>query len=217
MGNYSAAKPGLLLDGGGGTQIHRTKCSVFPNRSCKSLSASFAANRSSSSDCDWDLPERVRAIFARALAPSSLSLRSRILGVIHARPGFRPQPNFFPSAFIRSAHLGRPSTIAGTTRAFPSGALGPVDAPPCIRQRVLPLIAQARQRGCRMRTAPVAPGRGRSPIRHDRVLYRQRHKIENMFARLNDWRRIHTRYDRCAHTFFSAICIAAIVLFWINQ
>lgn len=26
-----------------------------------------------------------------------------------------------------------------------------------------------------------------------------------------------TRYDRCAHTFFSAICIAAVVIFWINQ
>ena len=47
------------------------------------------------------------------------------------------------------------------------------------------------------------------PIAHDRTLYRQRHKIENMFGRLKDWQRIHTRYDRCAHTFFSAICIAA--------
>ena len=55
------------------------------------------------------------------------------------------------------------------------------------------------------------------PIAHDRSLYRQRHKIENMFGRLKDWRRIHTRYDRCAHTFFSAICIAATVIFWINQ
>ena len=54
-------------------------------------------------------------------------------------------------------------------------------------------------------------------IPHDRTLYRQRHKIENMFGKLKDWRRIHTRYDRCAHTFFSAICIAAIVIFWINQ
>jgi transposase len=54
-------------------------------------------------------------------------------------------------------------------------------------------------------------------IDHDQKLYRQRHKIENMFGRLKDWRRIHTRYDRCAHTFFSAICIAAIVIFWINQ
>ena len=36
-------------------------------------------------------------------------------------------------------------------------------------------------------------------IPYDAVLYRQRHKIENMFGRLKDWRRIHTRYDRCAH------------------
>ncbi len=26
-----------------------------------------------------------------------------------------------------------------------------------------------------------------------------------------------TRYDRCAHTFFSAICIAATIIFWINE
>jgi transposase len=54
------------------------------------------------------------------------------------------------------------------------------------------------------------------PIARDRTLYRQHHKIENMFGRLKDWRRIHTRYDRGAHTFFSAICIAATVTFWIK-
>jgi transposase len=53
------------------------------------------------------------------------------------------------------------------------------------------------------------------PIPHDRTLYRQRHRIENMFGKLKDWRRIHTRYDRCAHTFMSAICIAATVIFWL--
>nr|WP_272210892.1 IS5 family transposase [Marinicella sp. W31]MDC2876807.1 IS5 family transposase [Marinicella sp. W31] len=53
------------------------------------------------------------------------------------------------------------------------------------------------------------------PIAHDRKLYQKRHKIENMFGRLKDWRRIHTRYDRCAHTFFSSICIAAAVIFWL--
>ena len=52
-------------------------------------------------------------------------------------------------------------------------------------------------------------------IPYDAVLYKQRHKIENMFGRLKDWRRIHTRYDRCAHTYFSAICIAAAVIFWL--
>jgi transposase len=46
---------------------------------------------------------------------------------------------------------------------------------------------------------------------------RQRHKVENMFARLKDWRRISMRYDRCAHTFFGAICIAATVIFGLGQ
>ncbi|MFZ0602328.1 MAG: IS5 family transposase [Roseiarcus sp.] len=52
-------------------------------------------------------------------------------------------------------------------------------------------------------------------IPYDAVLYKQRHRIENTFGRLKDWRRIHTRYDRCAHTYFSAICIAAAVIFWL--
>lgn len=54
-------------------------------------------------------------------------------------------------------------------------------------------------------------------IPHDIALYRQRHRIENMFARIKDWRRIHTRYDRCAHTFLSAIAFAAAFIFWLNQ
>ena len=40
-------------------------------------------------------------------------------------------------------------------------------------------------------------------IPYDALLYKQRHKIENMFGRLKDWRRIHTRYDRCVHTYSS--------------
>ncbi|MGH6850179.1 MAG: IS5/IS1182 family transposase, partial [Methylocella sp.] len=32
-----------------------------------------------------------------------------------------------------------------------------------------------------------------------------------------DWRRIATRYDRCAHTFFSSICIAATLAFYLKQ
>jgi transposase len=54
-------------------------------------------------------------------------------------------------------------------------------------------------------------------IPHDATFYRRRHKIEIMFGRLKDWRRIHTRYDRCAHTFMSAIAIAATVIFWLGQ
>lgn len=56
----------------------------------------------------------------------------------------------------------------------------------------------------------------RTHIPYDKTLYRQRYKIEIMFGRLKDCRRISMRYDRCAHTFFSSICIAAIVIFYLN-
>jgi transposase len=55
------------------------------------------------------------------------------------------------------------------------------------------------------------------PIPHDATLYRQRHRIEIMFGRLKDWRRIAMRYDRCAHTFLSAITLAATVIFRFGQ
>jgi transposase len=61
---------------------------------------------------------------------------------------------------------------------------------------------------------PARRGR-KNPADHDRALSRQRHRIENLFARLKDWRRIATRYERCADLFLSAICIAATVMFWL--
>ena len=44
---------------------------------------------------------------------------------------------------------------------------------------------------------------------------RKRHRIENSFARLKDWRRIATRYDRCQKVFLSACALAAGVMFWL--
>ena len=63
------------------------------------------------------------------------------------------------------------------------------------------------------------PPRSNRTVQHpySKTLYKQRHRIENMFGKLKDWRRIATRYDRCAHTFMSAICIAAAVIFYLNQ
>jgi transposase len=52
-------------------------------------------------------------------------------------------------------------------------------------------------------------------IRHDEVRYRKRHKIENSFTRLKDWRRVATRYDRCPKVFLSACALAAVVMFWL--
>src|SRR5829696_2125443 len=55
------------------------------------------------------------------------------------------------------------------------------------------------------------------PIPHDTALDRRCHTIAIMFGRLKDWRRIPTRYDRCAPTVMSAITIAATLIFWRNQ
>ena len=65
--------------------------------------------------------------------------------------------------------------------------------------------------------APCIPPRTNRvvPIAYDTELYKRRNLVERMFGRLKDWRRISMRYDRCAHTFMSAICIAAAVMFWL--
>jgi len=46
-------------------------------------------------------------------------------------------------------------------------------------------------------------------------LYRHRNAIERMFGRLKDFRRIATRYDRLAHNFHAALCIAAAISYWL--
>lgn len=66
-------------------------------------------------------------------------------------------------------------------------------------------------------TPCIPPKKNRkSQLKYDKTLYKQRHKVENMFGKLKDWRRMAMRYDRCAPTFFSALCIAATVIFYLN-
>jgi len=42
---------------------------------------------------------------------------------------------------------------------------------------------------------PAKRGR-RSPARHDRDKYRQRSRVEQLFNKLKNWRRLATRYDK---------------------
>ncbi len=62
---------------------------------------------------------------------------------------------------------------------------------------------------------PCNPGR-KKRIPYDTLAYRQRNLIERMFGRIKDFRRIATRYDKLARKSFSAVIIAAIVIWWIN-
>ncbi|GAB5463246.1 MAG: hypothetical protein HoeaKO_33370 [Hoeflea alexandrii] len=61
------------------------------------------------------------------------------------------------------------------------------------------------------------PGRKqrKKPVKYDKRRYRRRNRIEIMFGRLKDWRRIATRYDRCPKVFLSAIALAALVIYWL--
>ena len=47
------------------------------------------------------------------------------------------------------------------------------------------------------------------------VLYRDRNAIERMFGRIKDFRRVATRYDRLEQNFLAAVCLAAIVCYWL--
>ncbi len=50
---------------------------------------------------------------------------------------------------------------------------------------------------------PVAAGK--KPVHDHKKLDRRHHKIETLFSRLKDWRRLATRYDGCTHVFCSVI------------
>ena len=49
-------------------------------------------------------------------------------------------------------------------------------------------------------------------VKYDKHRY-NRNRIEIMFGRLKDWRRVATRYDRSDA--FSVVAIAATVIFWL--
>jgi transposase len=66
-------------------------------------------------------------------------------------------------------------------------------------------------------TKPVIPNkRNRKQLfTFSRKAYRERHRIENAFCRLKDFRRIATRYDRLAVNFVASVHLVAAVLCWI--
>ena len=66
-------------------------------------------------------------------------------------------------------------------------------------------------------TRVVVPNRSnrKQPFSFDKKSYKQRHRIENAFCRIKDFRRIATRYDRLARNFLASICLVAAIVWWI--
>ena len=47
-------------------------------------------------------------------------------------------------------------------------------------------------------------------------LYKLRWRIEAAFARLKDFRRVATRYDKLARNYVASVCLAAALAWWIK-
>ena len=64
---------------------------------------------------------------------------------------------------------------------------------------------------------PVIPSRANATQKAycPKRIYRRRHKIENFFCRIKDWRRIATRYDKLARNFLAATNLVG-ALYWIK-
>ncbi len=118
--------------------------------------------------------------------------------------------------------IGRPGVIHLT----PGNASDVQTAPAVLEQapgRVCRLIADKgyeadwlRQDLRQQDISIIIPGtRARKrKIRLDKRRYRDRWRVEAVFCRLKDFRRIATRYDKLARNFASALAFAAVIAFW---
>jgi len=94
----------------------------------------------------------------------------------------------------------------GITKADALLADKAYDADERVRQKL-------EEKGC-MAVIPPKSNR-KTPPDYDKDIYKERHLIENFFARLKQYRAIATRYDKTALNFLGAIYLAAIVI-WLN-
>lgn len=64
---------------------------------------------------------------------------------------------------------------------------------------------------------PVIPPRRHRKVQHhyDHELYKERNQIERLFAKLKEFRRVATRYDKLLQNFLGFVMIAAIQL-WLK-
>ena len=52
----------------------------------------------------------------------------------------------------------------------------------------------------------------RNPAPHDRMTYRWRNRIERLFSKLKNWRRVATRYDKTADSYIGFVSLASALL-----
>lgn len=55
----------------------------------------------------------------------------------------------------------------------------------------------------------IPPRRTDAPVACPAWIYNNRHLVENLWARLKEWRAVATRYEKTAHSFLGILCLAA--------
>ena len=97
------------------------------------------------------------------------------------------------------------------------GLSGNIDAPLLIADKGYDADRRVRDVLAAKKITAVIPGRKKRKrsIEYDKEMYKKRHKIENWFSRLKDFRGIATRFDKRARNFLSGVYLAAAMT-WIN-
>jgi len=74
------------------------------------------------------------------------------------------------------------------------------------------LRASLKKRG----TQAIIPNKSnrKRKFKFSKKRYRERHRIENAFCRLKDFRRIATRYDKLVANFAASVYLVAAVVWW---
>jgi transposase len=68
-----------------------------------------------------------------------------------------------------------------------------------------------------MGARPAIPTKKReAPVACPGWVYSNRHRVENLWARLKEWRAVATRYEKTARSFMSVLCLAA-ALDWLRR
>lgn len=62
----------------------------------------------------------------------------------------------------------------------------------------------------------IPPQRREAPVACPGWIYRNRHRVENLWARLKEWRAVATRYEKTARSFMGVLCLAA-ALDWLRR
>jgi transposase len=55
----------------------------------------------------------------------------------------------------------------------------------------------------------IPPKRTDTPVACPEWIYANRHLVENLWARLKEWRAVATRYEKTARSFLGVLCLAA--------